>query len=258
MISLDLAYKEVLEERIKDINLEIEKLRKRDDSLFALHTQIANRIKGLQIEREKLTEEIKHNAVRDILSEGKESAVSKNDEMYKKNEKQQEDLKKRIDELKDAKSHVEGKHANKVLDRKIRRLENKINLLKDKNVILVKRQRKIIFPKSRKILKKQREISLQEGKIKNYVAMVNDNNVLKGTLSESGFDSIKGYIYDRKINRYNRKIEKANEIINKIQNRESSAHVSGARRVYVKKTLADRLRKMADWLSPTIAAPVRS
>ena len=255
MSSSDLAYKSILEDRVKDIDLEIEKLKKRDNSFLALHTQIANRIKGLQVEREKITDEIKHYVSRDGLSERTEGVVSRFNERYERNAKQQEEFQKRVDELKSAKSLVEGKHANKVLGRRIQKLEDKVNRLKNKNVRLVNAQRKIIFPKYRSTLKKQRDISLQEGKAKNYESIIRDTEALKSSLSEKSiFTPIMSKIYDRREAKYQRKIERATEMINKIQNRESKAHVSGARRACLKNSIANKLRNMADKISPPAPA----
>lgn len=256
MNSSDLAYKKILEERVKDIDSEIEKLRKRDDSLFALHSQIENRISGLQVEREKLNEEIKNFTSREGLSDRTEDRLSAiNDRYEARNDKQQE-IQKRIDELKAIKSTVQGKHANKVLDRRIQRLEDKVNSLKSKKGHLVNIQRRIMYPKYRYMLKKQRKISLQEGKIANYQSMKNDVSALRSSLNEQSiFSPIANKIYERREAKYQRKIEKANEMINKIQNREAHAHYSGARRINLRNRVANRLRNMADYLSSTTPVP---
>ena len=256
MNSSDLAYKKILEERVKDIDSKIEKLRKRDESLFALHTQIENRISGLQVERERLNEEIRNFTTREELSDRTEERLSSISSRYEERNNKQQEVQSRIDELKAMKSTVQGKHANKVLDRRIQRLEDKVNKLKSKKGRLVNIQRRIMYPKYRYMLKKQRKVSLQEGKIANYQAKKNDVNALKNSLNErSIFTPIATKIYDRREAKYQRKIEKANEMINKIQNREAHAHVSGVRRINLRSRVANRLRNMADHLSPVAPVP---
>ena len=251
MNSSDLAYKKILEDRINEINESISKLKKSDEKVFALHTQIESKINGLLIEQEKLKKELDEYSKRDELSSGRENVISYYNNKYEEKNEKQNEYQKRIDELKDLKKGVSGRYANKVIDKRIKRLEEKVDGLKKKKGKIINSQKRIMYPKYKYQLNKQKRMSYQEGKIKNYESMIKDTEALRNSLNEkSVFSPLANKIYDRKEAKYQRKIDKANEVINKIQNKKGKAHLKGARRITIKNKIANKLRNMADRLSP--------
>ena len=257
MNSSDLAYKKILEDRMKNINESISKLRKSDEKVFAMHTQIESKIQGLQIEYNKIKKELDEYSEREKLGTTRENAISYFENKYEKKNQKQEEYQERLDELRELKKNVSGYHANKVLDRKIKNLEEKIKDMKQKKVSIVKSQRRIMYPKYKKELKKQRRISLQEGKIQNYESKLKDNEYLRQTINEKSiFAPIANIVYDIKEAKYKRKINRYNEVLNKMQNSGKTSKVLGARVTTIKNKVAEKLRvhnPVTDSLGPSPA-----
>jgi len=251
MNSSDIAYKKILEERVKDINESITKLKKSDEKVFALHTQIESKIRGLQIESEKLKKELEEYSKRDELGIDRENIISYYDNKFERKSEKQEEYRKRIDDLKELKKDVVGVYANKTIDRKIKKLQDRIDDLKKSKGRIVNTQRRIMYPKYRYNLRKQRRISLQEGKINNYEVLLHNNEVMKKAIDEKSiFSSIEKRLYDRRSARYERKIEKEREVL-KIM-KEKDTKVLGARTISINRRVVDKIKNCTP--SPSVVS----
>lgn len=241
MNSSDIAYKKMLEERIKSINESIEKLKKSDERVFALHTQIESRINGLKIEQEKIQKELNEYVKRDELKEKNERVISYYDNKYDKRSEKQEEYQDRINELNNIKQNVSSVHAKKVIDKKIKRLNEKVNDLKKKKGKIVNAQKRIMYPKYKYNLNKQRRLSMQEGKLKNYETLLNDNEIMKQSVNDKSiFASLEKRMYDRRSKKYTRKIEKTKEVIDVMKTK--NTRVLGAKTISMKRRVADKIK----------------
>lgn len=234
MNSSDSEYKKIVEERIKSINEEIEKLKNRRIAIFR---DIDAEIKGLEVEREDLRKKL--NEPREKLpNENIELFLSSTDTRYKNNIKTQKTYQEQINYLNKLKSDLESKRQRAKIDRKIGRINQKIEKLKSKNIKLGKQQRIMMYPKYKRELIKNGLLRRQEGRIEYNKSMIKDNETLANSMNTEKISGLIGKIvYDRRAERYRKRAERSKALLEEMKTHNTIIGIRGSRLIYIPKNL---------------------
>jgi hypothetical protein len=154
------------------------------------------------------------------------------------------------------KSEIGTRRGQMAIDSKIRRLTDKIEALKAKNVRIQKVQRSLLYPKFLYLQRKQRKIDKAEGRVLFNEERINDNEVLKSTVDKDSFlGSFKSMIYDIKGVFYKKRYERAQEILRKMNNKYAPVKAKSARTIKLKKGTKYKLRALPTPAPTPAAAP---
>ena len=244
MSNTDLEYKKILEDRVKNNEKKIQQLSKNNKKFRVFGEHKATTIRGLEVENEALKKQIEDYEDREKLGNIAESSLEAFDHFHDKNKLTQEDYRKKIEELKVTRSKLETLRAKRIVDKRIELYEKRIERLKKRNVHIGNTQRRMIYPKYRYELKKQNLLAHASGRVAEYEAKVNDNQELINMLDPSSrkLDSVRGVIYDMKGIFYKKRLERSNEILDEIQNRNLLVTMYGARVTSLGKRYLDKVR----------------
>lgn len=245
MNSSDQAYYKILKERMDKITEQIKKLQSKKVSLLSFNNLIDIKIKGLEVEYGKLKEQIDTKADRVEISNRGEKALTRLDDKALSNEEKKQEYQNTINELNNLKAGIATKHGKAVIDRKIKRINDKIKNLNNKNVRIEKIQRSLLYPKYLYRQHRQRKIDKAEGRVLFNEARYSDNEILKQTVDpNTKLGALKTSIYDIKGMFYLKRLERSNKLLEKMNNKYSPTKAKGARVVNIKKKLRDKLRSI--------------
>ena len=242
--SADEQYIEILNSRVKELQEKISKIQSKSKHGIDPFNNNAIKIKGYEIEIKELETEIKNKTPRAKLSDGVEDILYDLDDKYNEKDKKQNEIEQQIADLKDMRDKLKTVRARKKVDRKIEKLEAKVTVLKKKKVSYGKRQRAIMYPKYKKDMIKKSLLARAKGRVENYNDLIQDNAELKNMLrDDSIIDAVKGVIYDIKGAYYQKKLARADEILQEMQSKNSIITMAGARVTSLSKRYADIIRQ---------------
>ena len=249
MSSSTQAYKEIIEKRIKEINRQISSLSSTNHHIFR-PDEIEVKIRGLKNELEILREELDNLDNRARLSDAAEDLLASLDEKSIEAGEEIEKLQKTIDSLKkirdDLKTNRVKKLTTKIL---INNKEKKVKKLKNAQTMIVGAQRKIMFPKYRRDLKRLNLLSKAEKRVEYYHDKIDDNETIlehlrekresEGLTIREQFEEIRFGIF----NYFDkRRLRRSQEILDDMNSRESVIMMRGARPISLGKRIVKNLR----------------
>ena len=256
MNSSDNAYIEVLQERMQKIQERKRRLQEKKKSLLSINNIIDKEISGLDVEYNKLKEEVDAHAARITIGDLGEKALSIYDEKYASNEDKIKKYSEEIQRLNDTKSGMQTMHAKNVIDRKIKHINDKIAKLKSKNVNIGKTQRTLLLPKYKVIHRKENKINRAEGVVNFNQSRVDDNQMLKEAIGENAwFKSTRERYYDIKGMYYKKQLDKSKAHLDKMKDKYSDVRVHGGRIMDLPRRAVDRIRRATPAPSGPTPAP---
>ena len=235
------AYKSILEDRIREVEEKLIRLEKLSKYDLTGHT--ATLIMGYRIELEKIktaTENLDKREKLDKESEAKIAEIDKAQEALNEDQKALAEEKKSLEQQQ---KEVTGYWKKRRIARQIKHNERESQLMNVRRVEMREQQKAIMYPKQKVALKRQALISRQEGKVANIVENIEINNtdmeqmLAKGTL----FSGIAAAHYDRVGNRYRKKLERSQAILEEMQRADTLKQIRGARRTVLSRQYSDRL-----------------
>lgn len=242
MNNSDIAYRKMLEDKIKKLQGQISDLEKKNTGLRLTNDYTTEAIERKKLEVEKLQEELKDYTEKAELGAVGETFVEEFDSIVDMDNEKKQAAQDKISELQDLKSRLTTARAQRKIDRKIRRQQKIIENLQKKDNFISGVQRVFMYPKYRKEMKKKQLLSNQEAKIAVAEANYHDAVEMQAMLDpdNSFVDRIKDSIYEWKKSRYLRKRERAAEILDKMQKCDSPIQMRGAVPVVITKRLKDK------------------
>ena len=235
------AYKSLLENRIDEIKAKIARLEKLEKYDLTGHT--ATQIIGFKIELNKIEGAAKNVRNRQILDEESEAKIAKIDQERVELDAKEESYNEEIERLKAQKEQVTGFFKKRKVAKQIKDFERKISLLHVSKVEMRDKQKAIMYPKQKVEFKRQRLISKEEGKIVDLEEKIsiNDTDLQSMLDSDRVIDGMRAAHYDSKGNRYRRKLERSQRILEAMQNAPTPAKMRAARRMVISQTRKDNL-----------------
>lgn len=235
------AYKSILEDRIREVEEKLVRLEKLSKYDLTGHT--ATLIMGYRIELEKIKAATKNLDKREKLDKESEAKIAEIDKAQVALNENQEALKVEKETLEQQQKEVAGYWKKRRIARQIKRLERENLLMNVRRVEMREQQKAIMYPKQKVALKRQALISRQEGKVANIEENIEINNtdmeqmLAKDTL----FSGIAAAHYDRVGNRYRKKLERSQAILEEMQRADTLKQIRGARRTVLSRHYNDRL-----------------
>lgn len=241
MSRADEQYRQIIRDRINELNSKIRKLELGQGSAFE-NSEI--KIRGYKLEIERLQQELNENEDREKLANFVEKGLSHIDTKYEGNIDKQKQIRLEIEKLEEIKKNLKTRGARRIASKRIERRELKIAKLKNANIRRDKIQKAIMYPKYRIDMIKKARVSKAQGRVNFYKDSVSDNNELKKMLNENSIiDNIKGMAYDIKGRWYQCKLIKAEDTLKKMQNKNCVNKKSGARVATVVKDKVEEFRQ---------------
>ena len=233
----DLEYKKILEERIQKINEKIKSLESKDS------VRAFNELEGLKVELEALKQMANHPENRTELGFRAERKLSNLDKKREIKDRKRAGYQEQIDILKAKKSELVTNRAKKIIDKRIAHFQKKVDALKKADVSCGKKQRKILRPRYMFELRSQHLLSLAEGKVNAYETRIHENEELISILGGGFRDSVRERIYDIKGHYYQKRKDRAEEILSEMRTRRPVVNMIGARITSLSK---HHLRRLID------------
>ena len=235
------AYKSILEDRIREVEEKLVRLEKLSKYDLTGHT--ATLIMGYRIELEKIKASTKNLDKREKLDKESEAKIAEIDKAQVALNEDQQALAEEKKSLEQQQKEVTGYWKKRRIARQIKHLERESQLMNVRRVEMREQQKAIMYPKQKVALKRQALISRQEGKVANIVENIEINNtdmeqmLAKDTL----FSGIAAAHYDRVGNRYRKKLERSQAILEEMQRADTLKQIRGARRTVLSRQYSDRL-----------------
>lgn len=235
------AYKSILEDRIREVEEKLVRLEKLSKYDLTGHT--ATLIMGYRIELEKIKASTKNLDKREKLDKESEAKIAEIDKAQVALNEDQQALAEEKKSLEQQQKEVAGYWKKRRIARQIKRLERENLLMNVRRVEMREQQKAIMYPKQKVALKRQALISRQEGKVANIEENIEINNtdmeqmLAKDTL----FSGIAAAHYDRVGNRYRKKLERSQAILEEMQRADTLKQIRGARRTVLSRQYSDRL-----------------
>lgn len=252
MNNSDRIYKEMINDSIKKINERIADLEKKNKGIRAILGDFDEKIESLKVESNQLKnqlEELEQRIARRVeVNEVGEILLDIYDEKSENNVAKQEEIRQNIERLEALKGNLQTSRAKRKIAKKIEHQQNIIKRLQKKSVRIDKKQRVILFPKTRKEQKRNRLMSRQQGKVNVVTSKINDNNELQAMLNpeSSIIDSMKSTIYDIKGAFYQRKLKHSKDVLETMQNSNTIIALRGANAITLSKKAANKFRQIQE------------
>ena len=251
MSSSDEAYKQVLKNRIQEINIRINALNQKKYNAFN-EENIEVSIRGLEKEKEYLNEKLNsyvdYNQRRrlDYVTEG---YLEKVDELAHKKDVKIEELQEAVDNLKKLKDKLILRREKQKIDKKIAKKQEQIMKLQKRKITFNKIGYAIMYPKYRKDLAKINILSKQEEKVNFYNDKLHDINEKRNALGNSVLDNIKEVGYGIQEWSLRRKSAHSIEVLKEMKSHESTILMRGAEVIHLNKKIVNKLKNTIDGLS---------
>lgn len=241
MRNSDEVYLKLLEEEEKELRKQIAIL----ESKMEFTNRIPIKLEGLKLRQQKIKNQIEEYTERGTFSDKKEEALYKLDAQAESIIAKQIPIEEKIAELealkKAAETTVEEKY---YLRKEIAQQKQKLYSLKGKNITINRKQRKIMISKFHKEQKREKLLSKQQGKINVFEDKLDRIAELQAMLSpeDSFIDRIKNGYYSLKGKHYERKLNRAEEVLEIMQQSDSNIALRGANIINIRKRAKEILR----------------
>lgn len=243
--SSDLEYRNLLQERVKQLQSRLVGLRGRAKHDITGH--VYNQIKGHEREIEVLQEMINSMDRRPEMSVPGEGMMSVTDSFRDNNHSKQNQYEQQIAELKELRSNLLTARAQRRLDRRIEKLNRKISKLKKHDVYAGNVQRSILYPRYLYETRKRSLLLHAEGRVLAYQDRIQDNERIHSELdamySNSIVRGVHEFICDIKGMYYQNRLGRAQEILDEMNQTDSVIHMQGARITSLSKKYLEQIRQ---------------
>lgn len=241
MRNSDEVYLNLLEEKEKELRKQIAELEAKKE----FTNRIPIKLEGLKIQQQGLKNQIEEYTRRGTFSEKKEEKLYKLDAQAESIIAKQIPIEQKIAELEELKKAAETTVEEKYYLRKeIAQQKQMLYSLKGKNIAINRKQRKIMISKFRKEQKREKLLSKQQGKINVFEDKLDRIEELQAMLSpeDSFIDRIKNGYYTLKGKYYERKLNRAEEVLEIMQQSDSNIALRGANIMNLGKRAKESLR----------------
>lgn len=239
MNNSDLAYKELLEKKIKTLQTDISNLEKRNKGIYLTNDITTEQIERKKLEISKIEEELKDYTEKIELGAVGTTIVGALDSIVENHDEKREAAQAKIAELQELKKKLTTKRAQRKIERQIDHQQKIINNLQKTDNVISGVQRVVMYPKYRKEMKKQQLLSQQEAKVAVAESSYNDIVEMQGMLqpNKNIFHKIQNEIYEIRKAKYIRKKDRAAEILNEMQKHDHPIIMRGAAPIVISKRL---------------------
>lgn len=241
MRNSDEVYLKLLEEEEKKLRKQIAEL----ESKREFTNRIPIKLKGLKLQQQALKDKIEEYNERGIYSDKKEEKLYQLDAQAESIIEKQIPIERKIAELEALRQRAETTVEEKYnIRREIAHQKQMLYSLKGKNIAINRKQRKIMISKFHKEQKREKLLGKQQGKVSVYEDRLDRIAELQEMLSpeDSFIDRIKNGYYNLKGKYYERKLNRAEEVLEIMQQSDSNIVVRGANVVNLGRRAADTLR----------------
>ena len=251
MSSSDEAYKQVLKNKINEIDLRINALNKKKLNAFNAGS-IDITIRGLEKERFILTEQLNsyvdYNQRKklDIVTEG---YLEKIDEISNKKDVKIEELEEAVKNLKALREKLILRREKQKIDRKIEKKQEKIKKLQKKKIFFNKIGYAIMYPDYKRDLSRIRILSRQEEKVKYYDDKLHDITEKKNSLTKSVIGEAKSVGYDIQKWFFGGMSKHSINILNEMKSHNSTILMRGSEVIYLNKKIVNKFKNSFDNLN---------
>lgn len=233
---------EILLNSLTNINNQIKQISELQKNVEETNDKIRLQFDILTKEQDKLIEQINEFKINNGLVVDENSKLGSINEKYDKNVDNINDIKKQINDLKATKESLKTSVGKKIIQMRIEKKQEKLNILKEKQVTFDKRQKTILLKKQEKINKKNSLLSKQEVKINLINDKIADNEMLKSSFENDNLkDKISSKSYDVKGKLYQKQLDYQNTILSSMKS--SNVGFKGANVMIVKKKSTNIMRK---------------
>ena len=251
MSSSDEAYKQVLKNKINEINLRINALNQKKLNAFNAGS-IDITIRGLEKEKKILTEQLNsyvdYNQRRklDIVTEG---YLEKIDEISNKKDVKIEELEETVKNLKALREKLILRREKQKIDRKIEKKQEKIKKLQKAKIFFNKIGYTIMYPDYRRDLSRLRLLSRQEEKVKYDDDKMHDITEKRNALGNSVIDNVKEVGYGLQEWSLRKMSKHSIDVLNEMKSHNSTILMRGSEVLHLNKKIVNKLKNSFDNLN---------
>lgn len=242
MNNSDLAYKNMLQEKLKKINGQINDLEKRNTGLRALVDKTSITIERLKLQAKDLNEQIANFTAKAELNAVESVVVDTFDALSAKQNESSQKAEDKIKELEALKAKLKTTRAKRKIERKIEHQQKIIKGLQKGNNIVSGIQKIVIYPKYHREITRNKLLNQQQAKANYSKDRYDDIQQMRSMLNQDKtIDRIKDAIYEFKGNRYLKKQKRAEEVLAQMKKSKHPIVMRGAKAVVVSKKIKDKI-----------------
>ena len=245
MNNADRVYKEMLEKELTQINYKITELEQKNKGLRALTDKTTVAIEKLKLQASEIKDQIDNYNERIELGAVSETFVETFDEIVEINDERKQEINANIQELEKVKANLKTQRAIRKIDKKIEYQQKKLAKIQKGNNRISGIQRTFMYSKHKKAMKQQQILNGAQAKVNVADANLKDNQALKEMLDPKNSlkDAILDKVYDIKGQYYQRKKDRAVEVLEQMKKSNSTIKMRGAKAIVITKNLKNKLNK---------------
>ncbi len=243
MAMSDDEYKKLLEERKTQINSELAELQERYSKAHIITVDLESRIKALEIERNNIDTQLSSYTTRPVFSELSDARMQKRDEKYNNLQTQKAVHEAEITNLNAMKAGTTSRYLKRKIDKRVEKIRAKIEKINKKGAKIQGKQRRALYSKLRKVNRRQRIVNREWGRYQTYQERKVANEQLRDSLSDGNFfGRTAKKMYDIKAKFYQRRENRAAEVLTEMRDKNSIIGLRGARVTSMSKKAVSRIR----------------
>lgn len=244
MNNSDRVYQELLQRTLKQLQQQITSLERKNRGLRAITDQTAVEIEGYKTEYQRIAQELQSYNQRIEVSKAGETGLDFIDDKVDKIIERQQDSVDKIRQLESLKQQVTTKRYQRKIDKQIKHQQEIIQKLQKKHGRLNMAQRVIMYPKYYRTMRKLKLLSRKQGKVNIAEANIRDNELLKQTLNPNSIiDNIKGIFYDIRGQYYQKKLNHAIDVLERMKEKHGNIRLQGANVTVLPKKVVETKRQ---------------
>ena len=244
MNNSDKVYLDMLKKESGKIGVKICKTNSHNHGIIKATGLPTRKIEGLKVRQENVNDVIDDYDGIDNINKFSRHFLDKLDEKADKNEEKAKEIQKQIKKLSDIRDGLTTTKRKSKISKKIEVKQRRIQKLQKANVKIDKKQRVFIMPKKIRDMYRLKLLSKAETKVKIYKDSLRYNKQMMSTIDpDSGLkDALLDFVYYKKEKHYKKKLKHANEILDTMQNANSTIAMKGASLIVLSKGTVDKFR----------------
>ncbi len=239
----DDLYIDVLKERAKKIQEKKSEIERLKGSKKQSKRDIIE-LNGLEEELKKINSYISSYTGGGYISPLDESTIDSVDTLNEKKEKKskkKESYQEKVERLEELKNKLKLLSSKRIVNKKIEKIQKKIEILNSKEVKIANKQRKKIYSNLKAQFKRNAILSKQKARVQYVEDQINDNDLMRKAIDINTFSGVfKAAVYDIRGIKYQKNLEKEKEIYEKMKS--SDVTLVGSRVISVVKKRLEQLR----------------
>ncbi len=230
--SSEQAYVSIIDDRIRNVEKNIERLKKIEK--YDLTGKTSARRIGYELELMELKEDKKNFDNRESLSAETEERISQIDQDHAELLERREEYKAQIEHLKEMKENLKGLRNKVKVQRDIKRLEIRLNQLRAGEIQMIEGQKSLMYPKYKADIHRQAQISKAEGKVDYIEEKIAVNDEMQQMLDDRYLgDRIQGVVTGIRGEFYQGQLDRASEVLEQMQQPDANVELLGQRRTTI-------------------------